>query len=97
MTTPGLVTTRWQVVEVSPGPEPSVSLHKLAARSDGMQRPISLRAAIPDPALFARLQSEVQPGDDIEITTQPQTAGASTAMRIVTFRKLESAAGRVAA
>jgi hypothetical protein len=84
------VTTRARVRDFISGQPPKVLLATKAGRTGGKQRVITLKVAVPEISLYARLLAEVKKGDEIEanVVTDWTTQGYST--RLAGFSKAVS-------
>src|SRR5947209_71095 len=72
------------------GERPSLTYHKILTRPDGKQRLFSQMAYVNDTDLLARLRTQVQEGDELEVVVE-QRLGGGISSELKDFCKIRSA------
>lgn len=80
--------TRAVFTRVDPGEPPSVALYKILTRPDGKRKHVSLSVPIRDGHLLARVEQELQDGDEIEVTVETRWADEGIPHTLLDFSKV---------
>ncbi len=81
-------TTSSQLVGILPGESPKINLVDFAADRCGRKRHFAQQVSVPDPDLFARLQSEARVGDHIHATIVNEYREMGSTVYLADFQKM---------